>query len=108
MTREHWPQIKGVLELALGLAPEERSAFLDRSCSRPPSLRQEVYTLLSAKPRGALRFHGKLRLARHPDAGNQIRRLRSAENAPLRRHGRSLSGARELLPAERAKGRRAL
>jgi len=48
MTPERWQQIKGVLEQALDLAPDERSAFLNRSCSRDPSLRQEVDVLLSA------------------------------------------------------------
>jgi eukaryotic-like serine/threonine-protein kinase len=48
MTPERWQQVKGVLEQALALAPEERSAFLDRSCPPDPSLRQEVETLLSS------------------------------------------------------------
>ncbi len=48
MTPERWQQIKGVLEQALELAPEERSAFLDRSCSRDDLLRREIDTLLSA------------------------------------------------------------
>jgi eukaryotic-like serine/threonine-protein kinase len=47
MTPERWQQIKGVLEQALELAPEERSAFLDRS-SPDLALRKEVETLLSA------------------------------------------------------------
>jgi Tol biopolymer transport system component len=47
MTPERWQQIKGVLEQALELSPEERSAFLDRS-SPDLALRKEVETLLSA------------------------------------------------------------
>ena len=48
MTPERWQQIKQLLEQALQLAPEDRSAFLDRSCLRDDSLRQEVDTLLHA------------------------------------------------------------
>ena len=48
MTPERWQQVKNLLEGALELAPEERAAFLSRSCSLDPSLRQEVDTLLSA------------------------------------------------------------
>src|SRR5215471_18690988 len=47
MTPERWQEIKGLLEQALELAPEERSAFLDR-CTGDPSLRQQVDSLLSA------------------------------------------------------------
>ena len=48
MTPERWQQIKQLLEQALQLAPEQRSAFLDRSCPRDDSLRLEVDTLLHA------------------------------------------------------------
>ena len=50
MTPERWQQIRGVLEEALELAPEQRSAFLQRNCSADPSLRQEVETLLASSP----------------------------------------------------------
>jgi serine/threonine protein kinase len=50
MTPERWQQIRGVLEEALELAPEQRSAFLHRNCSSDPSLRQEVETLLASSP----------------------------------------------------------
>ena len=50
MTPERWQQIRGVLEEALELAPEQRSAFLQRNCSSDPSLRQEVETLLASSP----------------------------------------------------------
>jgi eukaryotic-like serine/threonine-protein kinase len=50
MTPEPWQQIRGVLEEALELAPEQRSAFLQRNCSSDPSLRQEVETLLASSP----------------------------------------------------------
>ena len=47
MTPERWEQIRDVLEKALELAPEPRSAFLDGACSSDPSLRQEVEVLLA-------------------------------------------------------------
>ena len=50
MTPERWQQIRGVLEEALELAPEQRSAFLQRNCSADASLRQEVETLLASSP----------------------------------------------------------
>ena len=50
MTPERWQQIRGVLEEALELAPERRSAFLQRNCSADPALRQEVETLLASSP----------------------------------------------------------
>jgi serine/threonine protein kinase len=48
MTPERWQQIQDVLEKTLGLAPNQRSDFLDQACSSDPSLRQEVETLLAA------------------------------------------------------------
>jgi len=50
MTPERWQQIREVLEEALELAPEQRSAFLQQNCSADPSLRQEVETLLASSP----------------------------------------------------------
>ena len=50
MTPERWQQIRDVLERVLELAPEQRSAFLDRACSSDPSLRHEVETLLASSP----------------------------------------------------------
>src|SRR5436305_12532809 len=48
MTPERWQQIKGVLQQAMELAPDQRSAFLDQSCSSDHSLRKEVETLLGS------------------------------------------------------------
>ena len=48
MTPERWQQIRDLLEKALELTPEQRSAFLERACSSDPSLRQEVETLLAS------------------------------------------------------------
>ncbi len=50
MTPERWQQVQDVLERALELAPGERSAYLDQTCSSDPSLRYEVETLLAASP----------------------------------------------------------
>jgi serine/threonine protein kinase len=50
MTPERWQQIRDVLEKALELTPEQRSAFLSQACSSDPSLRQEVETLLASNP----------------------------------------------------------
>jgi eukaryotic-like serine/threonine-protein kinase len=50
MTPERWQQIRDVLEKALDLAPNERSAFLEQACSSDPSLRREVETLLVSSP----------------------------------------------------------
>jgi serine/threonine protein kinase len=48
MTPERWQQIRNVLQQALDLAPDQRSAFVARSCSSDQVLRQEVETLLGA------------------------------------------------------------
>ena len=48
MTPERWQEIRDVLEEVLQLAPDQRSAFLDRACSSDSSLRQEVDTLIAS------------------------------------------------------------
>jgi eukaryotic-like serine/threonine-protein kinase len=48
MTPERWQQVKGLLHEAKKLAPERRSAFLQRSCSDDQSLRQELESLLAS------------------------------------------------------------
>jgi eukaryotic-like serine/threonine-protein kinase len=50
MTPERWQQIRDLLERAMELTPEQRSDFLDRTCSSDSSLRQEVETLLASSP----------------------------------------------------------
>ena len=47
MTPERWEQIRDLLEKALELAPEQRSAYLDGACSSDPALRKEVEDLLA-------------------------------------------------------------
>jgi tetratricopeptide (TPR) repeat protein len=46
MTPERWQQVQDVLDKALELAPDQRSAYLNQACPSDPSLRQEVETLL--------------------------------------------------------------
>jgi tetratricopeptide (TPR) repeat protein/predicted Ser/Thr protein kinase len=48
MTPERWQQIRDVLEQALELAPEHRSALLEHACSADDSLRHEVEVLLAS------------------------------------------------------------
>ena len=48
MTPERWQQVREVLEIALELAPSERSAFLNSACSSDQPLRQDVETLLAS------------------------------------------------------------
>ena len=50
MTPERWQQVRDVLEKALELPPEQRSAYLHQACSSDPSLRQEVEILLASSP----------------------------------------------------------
>ena len=73
MTPERWQQVKGVLQEALEIAPEQRPAFLDSVCSTDHSLRREVESLLStsndvrcsfmkSSPKAALRLSKGTRL----------------------------------------------
>ena len=51
MTPERWHQIERLLQAALEREPAERAALLERECTRDPSLREEVESLLaSASP----------------------------------------------------------
>ena len=49
MTPERWAQVNDVLQRAMQLAPEERTAFLDDACPDDKPLRQEVESLLAAR-----------------------------------------------------------
>jgi len=49
MTPERWQQVKNMLQQALELEPQERSAFLAQRCAADQSLRQEVETLLASE-----------------------------------------------------------
>jgi len=48
MTPERWAQANDVLQRAMELTPERRTAFLDDACAADPSLRHEVESLLAA------------------------------------------------------------
>ena len=48
LSRERWTLVEPVLDAALELLPEERSAFLDDACRDDPKLRDEVQALLAA------------------------------------------------------------
>lgn len=55
MTPERWQQVKGVLQEALELSPEQRPAFPDRACSTDHSLRRSPLGSVSGnavEPRG--------------------------------------------------------
>jgi hypothetical protein len=56
MTPERWQQVKGLLHEAKELAPEQRSAFLERACSDDQSLRQELESLLAAAEKAPPEF----------------------------------------------------
>ena len=72
MTPERWHEIRGVLEEALELAPEQRSAFLQRNCSADPSLRQEVETLLASSPDVRSSFLQSSALRVHADGVQEL------------------------------------
>lgn len=48
MTPERWQRVKSVFDQAVELAPDERTAFLERACSSDDSLWLEVESLLSS------------------------------------------------------------
>ena len=48
MTDLRWERVKGLLHEAMGLAPEQRDAFLERACGSEPALRAELESLLAA------------------------------------------------------------
>lgn len=53
MNPEHWQKVKAILEKALEIAPESRSAFLDESCGNDEELRREIEKLLEFENDGA-------------------------------------------------------
>lgn len=56
MTPERWQEVKQVLAAALELAPEERTAYLERGCAADPSLRDDIRPLLASEKRLNKRF----------------------------------------------------
>ncbi len=63
MNRERWQEVKQVLAGALERTPDQRSAYLDQTCSEP-SLRREVESLIAAHEQGDSSFMER------PVAGN--------------------------------------
>jgi serine/threonine protein kinase/Tol biopolymer transport system component len=47
MTPERWQMVRGILQSAIEMRPDERSAFLDRECASDSSLRKDVDEYLS-------------------------------------------------------------
>ena len=58
MSDHRWRRIEAIFHGAAGLAPEERSAFLDRECGADQSLRQEVESLLAHATENGSTFVG--------------------------------------------------
>ena len=52
MTPEEWQKVRPILESALELDPESRSAFVDSACAGDERLRSEVLSLLSDQRQG--------------------------------------------------------
>jgi Tol biopolymer transport system component/predicted Ser/Thr protein kinase len=48
MTPERWRQINDVFQAAVEVAPEQRTAFLDKACTTDQTLRSEVESLLAS------------------------------------------------------------
>src|ERR1700758_5008905 len=47
VTPERWQMVRGILQSAMEMRPDERGAFLDRECASDPSLRKDVEEYLS-------------------------------------------------------------
>src|SRR5688572_22022427 len=48
MNSERWQKIKGLFDVALELAPEQRGKFLQKACGADAELRREVESLLAS------------------------------------------------------------
>src|SRR3954470_11576579 len=48
MTAERWKRIRAVFQIAAGLPPGRREAYLEEACDGEPELRREVESLLTA------------------------------------------------------------
>jgi hypothetical protein len=46
MSDPHWENLKEIFHAAVALAPDERSAYLNRACDGDESLRQAVESLI--------------------------------------------------------------
>ncbi|HEY0242039.1 MAG TPA: protein kinase [Gemmatimonadaceae bacterium] len=52
ITAERWARLDPLIDAALELPPEQRSAYVDRACTDDPSLRADLERLLSEAGRG--------------------------------------------------------
>src|SRR4029077_16680813 len=59
MTPDQWQRVKDVLATVLELAPDERSAYLDRKCGSDVVLREQVEDLLDGESHLGERFLGQ-------------------------------------------------
>ena len=48
MSDPHWENLKEIFHVALALAPEKRTIYLDRACDGDVSLRQAVESLIKS------------------------------------------------------------
>jgi eukaryotic-like serine/threonine-protein kinase len=83
MTPEQWQRVRPILESALELKPESRSAYVDRACAGDDGLRQEILSLLS-EPKQSDRFlrEPALDMVRRHIAQDQVQ-LHKAEEFAL-------------------------
>src|SRR5262249_42627389 len=56
MNPELWQQVRGILEQAVDLAPDEREAYLDHACHSDSELRREVESLIGSHERAGTKF----------------------------------------------------
>jgi serine/threonine protein kinase/TolB-like protein/Flp pilus assembly protein TadD len=94
MTPEKWQRVRSILESALELAPESRSAFVENACAGEESLRREVLSLLSEQNQeDHFLEQPPLELMRDHIAQDQVHRDEEAERALL---GKMISHYRVL------------
>lgn len=94
MTPEEWRKVRPILESALELELESRSAFVNQACAGDPRLRREVLALLATQKRldGFLKEPALQDLG-HAIAEEQLQREKEAELALL---GKTISHYRIL------------
>src|SRR5215467_8595584 len=56
MRSERWQQVREILDHAISLSPDERSAYLDTACAEDRELRTEVDSLLDSHDQAGSRF----------------------------------------------------
>jgi len=55
LTQTRWSRLENLFDAAVDLAPDERAAFLDRTCAQDDQLRSEVEALIAANATGGAR-----------------------------------------------------